>query len=164
MTRPIIGVGAAAMLAALSAAAQAATATSSFQVRITIQAQCLAATTTDLDFGSSGFLTSNIDAQSSIQVQCTNTTPYNVGFDKGVNGASVTARKMKGGPSNELISYSIYSNAGRTTNWGNTVGTDTVAGTGNGSAQTIQVYGRVPAQSTPTPGSYTDTITVTVTY
>ena len=62
--------------------------------------------------------------------------------------SSVTARKLKGGPSNELINYAIYSNSGRTTNWGNTVGTDTVAGTGNGSAQTLQVYGRVPAQTT----------------
>jgi len=164
MRKLVIALGAAVGLATLSTAGYAATATSSFQVRITVQAQCLAATTTDLDFGSSGFLSTNIDAQSTIQVQCTNTTPYNVGFDQGINGASVTARRMKGGPSNELISYAIYSNAARTTNWGNTVGTDTMAGTGNGAAQTIQVYGRIPAQTTPIPGSYTDTITVTVTY
>jgi len=164
MRKQMIGLGAVAGLALLSGAAYASTQTSTFQVRLSITAQCLAATTTDLDFGSSGFLTSNIDAQSSIQVQCTNTTPYNVGFDKGTNGASVTARQLKGGPSNETINYAIYSNSGRTTNWGNTVGTDTVTGTGSGTAQTIQVYGRVPAQTTPTPGSYTDTITVTVTY
>jgi spore coat protein U-like protein len=164
MRAPAIGIGALAALVGLSAVVHAATAVSSFQVRITIQAQCLAATTTDLDFGSSGFLLTNIDVQSTIQVQCTNTTPYNVGFDKGVNGTSVTARKMKGGPSNETINYAIYSNSGRTTNWGNTVSSDTVAGTGNGAAQTIQVYGRVPAQTTPTPGAYSDTITVTVTY
>jgi spore coat protein U-like protein len=160
----MIGFGAAVGLAMVSNAAQAATATSNFQVKLTIQAQCLAATTNDLDFGTTGFLSSNVDVQSSISVSCTNTTPYNVGFDKGVNGATVTTRQMKGGPTDELISYSIYSNAGRTTNWGNTVGTDTVAGTGSGSAQTIQVYGRVPPQTTPTPGNYTDTITVTVTY
>jgi len=164
MRKQTIGLGAAVGLAMLSTAAQAATATSNFQVKLTITAQCLAATANDLDFGTTGFLSSNVDVQSSIAVSCTNTTPYNVGFDKGVNGAAVTTRQMKGGPTNELISYSIYSNAGRTTNWGNTVGTDTVAGTGSGSAQTIQVYGRVPPQTTPTPGNYTDTITVTVTY
>jgi spore coat protein U-like protein len=164
MRKHVIGLGAAAGLAMLSNAAQAATATSNFQVRLTITAQCLAATTTDLDFGSSGFLSSNVDVQSSIQVSCTNTTPYNVGFDKGVNGASVTTRQMKGGPNDELISYAIYSDSGRSTNWGNTVGTDTVAGTGSGSGQTINVYGRVPPQTTPRPGNYTDTITVTVTY
>jgi spore coat protein U-like protein len=162
--RKVIGLGAAVGLVILSTAAYAATTTANFQVRLSITAQCLAATTTDLDFGSSGFLLSNVDVQSSIQVQCTNTTPYNVGFDKGVNGASVTARQLKGGPSNETINYAIYSNSGRTTNWGNTIGTDTVTGTGNGTPQTIQVYGRVPPQTTPTPGNYTDTITVTVTY
>ena len=62
------------------------------------------------------------------------------------------------------VSYSMYSNAGRTTNWGNTVGTDTVAATGNGAAQSYTVYGRVPPQTTPAPGTYTDTITATVTY
>jgi spore coat protein U-like protein len=162
--RKLIGLGAAVGLVTLGTAAHAATTTANFQVRLSITAQCLAASTTDLDFGTSGFLLTSVDAQSTIQVQCTNTTPYNVGFDKGVNGSSVTARQLKGGPSNETISYAIYTNAGRTTNWGNTVGTDTVTGTGNGTPQTIQVYGRVPAQTTPTPGTYTDTITVTVTY
>src|SRR5262245_23046974 len=164
MRKLVIGLGAAAGLATAGTVAHAATATSTFQVKITITAQCLAATTNDLDFGSTGFLSSNVDAQSSISVQCTNTTPYDVGFDQGVNGASVTARKLKGGPTNELISYAIYRDSSRSLNWGNTVGTDTVSATGNGSAQTIQVYGRVPPQSTPTPGNYTDTITVTVTY
>jgi spore coat protein U-like protein len=34
-----------------------------------------------------------------------------------------------------LINYALYSNSGRTTNWGDTVGIDTVSGTGTGSAQ-----------------------------
>ncbi len=164
MRKHMIGLGAAVGLATLSNAAQAATATSNFQVKLTITAQCLAATTADLDFLSNGFLSANLDAQMNISVSCTNTTPYNVGFDKGVNGSSVTTRLLKGGPTNETISYAIYSNAGRTTNWGNTVGTDTVAATGNGAAQSYTVYGRVPPQAAPAPGTYTDTITVTVTY
>jgi spore coat protein U-like protein len=39
-----------------------------------------------------------------------------------------------------------------------------VSGTGNGAGQTITIFGRVPAQTTPAPGTYTDTVTVTVTY
>jgi spore coat protein U-like protein len=69
---------------------------------------------------------------------------------------------MKAGSA--LINYSLFSDSGRTVNWGNTVGTDTVAATGNGSAQAYNVYGRIPAQTTPAPATYTDTITVTVTY
>jgi len=48
--------------------------------------------------------------------------------------------------------------------WGNTVGTNTVAGTGNGASQSYTIYGQVPPQNTPTPAVYTDTVTVTVTY
>jgi spore coat protein U-like protein len=58
----------------------------------------------------------------------------------------------------------MYSDASRTVNWGNTSGTDTVAGTGNGSAQVLTIYGRVPAQTTPAPATYNDTVTVTINY
>jgi spore coat protein U-like protein len=43
-------------------------------------------------------------------------------------------------------------------------GIDTVAGTGNGSAQTLSVYGRIAPQTTPAPGAYADTVNVTVTF
>ena len=153
-----------AVLAGLAAgSAAAATVTTTFQAKIIITAQCLVSATI-LDFGTSGVIAANIDQTSTISVTCTNTTPYNVGLDKGANGASVTTRQMKGGPTNELINYSLWTNAGRTANWGNTAGTDTLAGTGNGAAQAMTVFGRVAPQTTPTPGTYTDTVTVTVTY
>jgi spore coat protein U-like protein len=62
------------------------------------------------------------------------------------------------------VSYALYSNGGRTTNWGNTVGTDTVSGNGTGASQNYTVYGQIPTQTTPAPATYTDTIIVTVTY
>ena len=37
-------------------------------------------------------------------------------------------------------------------------------GTGNGSAQTLTVYGQIAAQTTPAPGAYADTVNVTVTF
>ena len=96
-------------------------------------------------------------------MQCTNTTPYNIGLSAGTgSGSTVTTRKMTSGGA--TINYSLYSNAGRTTNWGDTVGVDTVSSTGNGASQGFTVYGRVTAQTTPAPSTYTDTITVTVTY
>jgi spore coat protein U-like protein len=144
--------------------ADAATATGTFQVQITIQATCILVSSTNLNFGTNGVLSANINQTSTITVQCTNTTPYNIGLNAGVNGGSVTTRQMKGGPTSQLINYSLFSNAGLTQNWGQTVGTDTVAATGNGAAQGFTVFGQVPAQTTPTPGTYTDTITVTVTY
>ncbi len=68
------------------------------------------------------------------------------------------------GPAGALINYGLFQNATFTTNFGNTVGTDTLAGTGNGVAQTVTVYGRVPAQTSPAPGSYADVVNVTVTF
>ena len=65
------------------------------------------------------------------------------------SGATVATRKMTSGAA--TVNYTLYSDSGRTTVWGNTIGTDTVAGTGNGAAQTLTVYGRVPPQTTPAP-------------
>ena len=144
--------------------AHAATTTSSLAVSMTITAGCTVAAGS-ISFGTQSALQSNVDQTGSVSVTCSNTTSYNVGFDSGANSASVTTRKMKGGASNtEFVNYSLYTTAGRTTNWGNTVGTDTVTGTGNGNAQSLTIYGRVPAQTLGSPGAYADTVTVTVTY
>lgn len=143
--------------------AEAATTTQTFTVQLTITASCSITSASTLDFGSQGLLNSVIDATSTIQVQCTTSTPYNIGLDAGAgSGATVTTRKMTNGGS--TVNYSLYSDTGRTTVWGNTIGSNTVTGTGSGSAQSFTVYGRVPVQATPASGAYTDTVTVTVTY
>jgi spore coat protein U-like protein len=85
-----------------------------------------------------------------------------IGLDPGLapgdTRSSITAAAA------QLLSYSLFRDSGRTLNWGNTVGTDTVASTGTGSAQTFTVYGRIPASQAVGPGTYQDTITVTVTF
>jgi len=149
--------------ALIGSAAYAATTTSTFTVQATIQAQCVINSASTLDFGTQGVLASNVDQTSTIAVQCTNTTPYNIGLNAGTgSGATVATRKLTSGGA--TINYSLYTDSGRSTVWGNTVGTDTQAATGSGAAQSYTVYGRIPTQSTPAPGTYTDTITVTVTY
>ena len=103
------------------------------------------------------------NSTSTVSVTCTNTTPYNVGLNAGTaTGATVTTRQMTNGSA--VLSYSLTSDSGHSVNWGNTVGTNTVAGTGNGSAQSLTVYGQVAAGQYVTPGAYADTITATVTY
>jgi spore coat protein U-like protein len=134
----------------------------SFTVTATVLAGCNL-TATDLDFGTVGVLSSNVDAASTVSVTCSNGTPYNVGLNAGTGaGATVANRKMTSG--GNTVSYSLYTDSARTTVWGNTVGTDTVAGTGTGTSQALTVYGRVPSQTTPPPSTYSDTIIVTVTY
>ena len=161
--RRILALILAAGFALVSGSVYGATTTTTFTVQITITASCTISSASTLNFGSQGVLTTNVDQTSTIQVQCTNTTPYNIGLNAGTaTGATVTTRKMTSGGA--TINYSLYSDSGRTTNWGNTVGTDTVSSTGTGASQSFTVYGRVPAQTTPAPTTYTDTITVTVTY
>lgn len=158
-----MGIAAAVVAAMGGEVGFAATTTTTFQVQITIQASCSILSAATLNFGPQNVLASNIDQTSTMQVQCANSTPYNIGLDAGTaTGATVTTRKMTNGAA--TVSYSLFSDAGRTTNWGNTVGTDTVGATGNGASQGFTVYGRVPAQTTSAPNTYTDTITVTVTF
>jgi spore coat protein U-like protein len=141
--------------------ALAATATTTFGVTATVQATCLVSATA-LAFGTyTGALATST---STVSVTCTNTTPYNVGLSAGMaTGATVTTRQMTG-PASALLNYAMFSNSTRTTNWGQTTGTDTVTGTGNGAAQALTVYGQVTAGQFVAPGAYTDTITATVTY
>jgi spore coat protein U-like protein len=142
---------------------QASTTTTTFPVQMTIVSSCVISSASTLNFGSQGVLTVATNQTGAIQVQCTNTSPFNIGLNSGTApGATVTTRQMTNGVA--TVNYSLYSDSGRTTNWGNTVGTDTVSGTGNGTSQSFTVYGQVPAQPTPAAGAYTDTITVTVTY
>jgi spore coat protein U-like protein len=131
-------------------------------VSATVPTSCYV-TATPLDFGTVGLLQTNVDAPGTIGVQCTNAVPYTVGLDGGQTGATdPTQRKMSKG--SEQVTYGLYRNAARSLAWGNITGTNTVAGVGNATVQNITVYGRVPAQTTPSPGLYADTVVVTVTY
>lgn len=144
-----------------TSAVAATTATTTFAVTATVQATCLVAAT-PMAFGTYTGVIAN--STSTVSVTCTNSTAYNVGLNAGTaTGATVTTRKMTG-PGAALLNYSLFSNSGMTTNWGNTVGTDTVPGAGNGTVQAVTVYGRVAAGQYLAPGAYTDTITATVTY
>jgi len=129
----------------------------------TISANCNVSAS-NINFGSAGVLFTNKDASGTVTVQCTNTTPYSIGLSAGsAPGATVANRAMRSGGGAQ-VTYSLYTNSDRSTVWGNTVSTDTQSSTGTGSDQAFTVYGRVPPQTTPAPATYTDTITVTVTY
>ncbi len=137
------------------------TVTSHFNVKATVVKAC-DITANSMNFGTySGSL---INSTSTISITCTNSTTYNVGLDAGTaSGATVTNRSMTG-PASALLAYKLFRDSGRTLNWGNTVGTDTVGGTGSGVLQSLTVYGQMPSGQSSIPGSYVDTITATITY
>ena len=64
----------------------------------------------------------------------------------------------------ETVRYKLHTNSGHMTNWGHTVGNDTVMRSGETASRSPTSHGQVAPQMTPAPGSYLDAMTVTVTY
>lgn len=152
---------------AIAAAANAATDTTTFDVKLTITSTCDIHTTaaTDVNFPNSASTATNVDAAGNLVVNCTPSTAYTIALNKGVHGADVTTRSMSNGAA--LVPYQLYRAAARTAAdiWGETTGAggNVYSGTGIGANQSVPVYGRVPSANFPA-GSYSDTITATVTY
>lgn len=132
------------------------------QVTATFANTCRITTATDLDFGAVTALAGNRDQTSTIQLQCPNGTVWRVGLNNGGN-ANGNIRRMAG-PGGNYLRYELYRDPQRSQRWGNTLGTDTSNGTGTNASQSLTVYGRIPAQASPVPGTYSDTVTVTLTY
>lgn len=135
----------------------------SFDVSMRIVADCAIAAS-GIDFGQTqGVLAQAVTGNASINVTCTNTTPYNIGLNAGTGtGSNGTTRYMSGtGANSGTVRFNLYQSQGGAL-WGNSQGSDTVGGTGTGVQQTLTVYGEIPAQDTPAPDAYKSTITATV--
>jgi spore coat protein U-like protein len=135
--------------------------TATFHVMVNVPASCSVAAN-NLNFGN--YNRAQLDATTTISATCTSGAPYNIGLNQGAAAGATVANRAMTGPAANQLKYSLFSNTGLTTNWGNTVGTDTVPATGTGVAQTFTVFGRIPASQPDPPGTYSDTITVTLTF
>ena len=145
------------------ALAQATTTrTATFLVSLTLTSDCQISTN-PLNFGSSGVLQAAINQTATLNVTCSTSTPYNIGLDAGsVTGSTVAARLLANGST--TVQFQMYSDTARSVVWGNTIGTNTVTGTGTGAVQALTVYGQVPTQTTPAAATYTSTVTMSVTF
>lgn len=166
MNKNLFKVIAIATMVAPAGLAYAATESTTFTVDAEVVASC-ELTAVALDFGAINPLineTTPTDMSTTIDITCSNGATYDVGLNAGAAvGATVTARQMTG--AGGLLNYALYLDSGHVSNWGETIGTDTQADTGTGAVQTHTVYGQIPAGQQAAPiGTYTDTITVTVTY
>ena len=148
----------------LPCTAYAGSDTDSFEVHATVLASC-DVTATDLTFGDyDPIVATNLDAETTLSVTCTNGTPYLVGMSLGAgSGASMATRRMTKVADTATLNYVLYQNTQRTILWGNT-GTDRLGGTGSGTPDTVHLYGRVPMQQASPAGAYVDTIVVTVSW
>lgn len=145
----------------------AQSATDDLDVSLTVDASCTI-TAGSLDFGNISTLTtgaSDIHASSDISVTCTSEAPYEIGLDLGDNALSTQRRLFNTAvTANAYLNYGLYSENTYTTAWGATLGTDTVQGEGNGSAQIHTVYGAIPSGQNVSLGDYADIVTATVWY
>jgi spore coat protein U-like protein len=137
---------------------------SPFTVQTTIEASCHLHVVQHLDFGTLAHLSKNVDASGRLSIECTKGTNYKLSLSAG-NGAGATAvaRKMTG-PEGLTIAYGLYRDANRTQTWGDNTSVDSFGGSGDGTPNLIPVYGRIAPQATPAPGTYKDTVVVTLTY
>ncbi|HEX3430829.1 MAG TPA: spore coat U domain-containing protein [Rhizomicrobium sp.] len=149
-------------LLGLGAPASAGTTTTNFTVNATVVAACVASAS-NMGFGNyTASSATPDDANSTVTVTCTNNDAYTIALNGGDSG-HVAARAMENGLN--TLAYGVYTSSGYSTIWGDgTNGTSTVAGTGNGAAQNYTAYGQIPVAEYSTAGSYSDTLTATVTF
>jgi spore coat protein U-like protein len=150
-------------LASVHDAAATTNVTSQFQVTATVAGTCTLSTTT-LAFGTYSPSGAALAGSSTVVATCTNTTPYTLSFNAGTtSGATISQRLMANGAA--TLKYNLYTSAADTTVLGDgTSGSSTITGTGNGAAQTSTIYGLIPTGQYVTIGSYSDTITATISY
>lgn len=135
--------------------------------RATITGNCTASAT-GVSFGIYNLLsatplasTGTITVNCSGATQITGNNSVTVSLSTGQSG-TFTARSLGAG-----FSYNLYQDAAYSEIWGDGTGTSTqyTGSVTNGHPSfNATVYGEIPALQNPAPGSYTDTITVTVNY
>lgn len=154
----------AAGLLTLAASAFAATKTTTVALSANVNANC-SVTATALAFGTVDPLSSQTDASSTVTVKCTKNTTYSVGLDAGTTSGATVANRLLAN-SGDTMQYNLYTTSGYATVWGDTAGTwQTGTGAGMGTGNPLTVYGRVAGgQQNLAVGSFSDTVTVTVTY
>ena len=137
-------------------AALAATTSTTFQVTATVAATCSVSAGT-LAFGS--YVGNQLDAENTLTVTCTTGTTYDITLDNGAQPSGSQRRMISAG--SNYLNYDLYTTTGRTVLW---QGATAVSDTGDATAQSHPVYGRIPAGQNPPATTYADTISVTVTY
>lgn len=144
----------------------AATDSASFNVKLIITATCdiHAVPPTDVDFLTHDSTATNLTATGQLTAKCTPGTTYNIGLDDGQHSTGTLARRMQSTTtSTNYVAYDLYKDAARSQQWGASIGTNTLGGTGTGSAVAVQIYGGVPSANSPA-GTYNDIVNATITY
>jgi len=124
---------------------------------------------TGVNFGAYDvFVATPYDSTGTVTVTCDQAPPVDVTIAIGPSGTSggFIPRQMRSASSSDRLSYNLFVNAGRSTVWG-----DGAAGTSTALLKNVKknrpevatIYGRIPPGQDVSVGSYSDSLTVTIT-
>jgi spore coat protein U-like protein len=132
-----------------------------FAAPVAWSANCTVSTS-GLNFGTYDvFSTVNDDITATITVNCTKNRSYSISLSSG--SGTFGSRTLTGTVGS--LTYNLFLDSTHLTIWGDgSSGTGTFSGVGTGANIGTPVYGRIPAKQNVHVGSYSDLITVTVTF
>jgi spore coat protein U domain-containing protein, fimbrial subunit CupE1/2/3/6 len=158
-----------ALLATAGAAQAANPATTTFGVSATVLKNCTVAAT-NVAFGNYTPTVSPVSANGTVSVSCTKNTTFTVSLNQGTTAGGTVAQRLMTDGAGDTLQYNIYTTSGFATVWGDGTGTSVTqgaAGTGMSTPVLFTTFGQLPdsaANQAVPPGTYTDTVTVSVAY
>jgi spore coat protein U-like protein len=121
-----------------------------------------------LDFGT--FSLSELTSVGSIIVTCQGNGTFSYMLSASTGGSGSYAPRQMTGPPDGMLAYNLYLDPAFTQIFGDGTGGSSlfkgkvqISG-GSMASQNVSVYGQVPAQSTPAPGQYSDTLVLTISF
>ena len=141
------------------------TATSSLMVSASVANAC-SVNAGSLSFGN--YTGSDLTANAPITYTCTSGQTPTISLSVGGHSANKvnTTRALSDGQTTaHYMDYEIYQDVANQAVWGDISTSWVVSPTTTGVAQVVTAYGKIPGGQTSAPvGTYTDTVTVTITY
>lgn len=150
-------------LVGLAQSSMAGTANGNFQATATLNSSCVV-TATNVAFGTiTPAATGDATATGTVTSRCSKYVAYSLSINGGTG--SITARTMAGTSGNtDKLNYNLYTDVGTTQVWGDGTTGAKVSLTGTGSTQNSTVYGKLSLNQYIKPDTYTDNLTVTLSY
>lgn len=132
---------------------------SDFKIQLTVTERCEIQSTQSqsIDFGSIQRSTNNVSSSGSLNVSCSQNTPYSIALH-----SDKTLKNTQ--DSSIQVPYQLYQEAGFKTVWGSS-SQENFASTGTGADQNFKIWAKINEGATNIPaGVYIDTVIATITY
>lgn len=129
-------------------------------VYASVPRSCRISALANINFGTAHGLKATRAQTTVVQLKCTPDAAWQASLDDGLHAQS---GKRFMAAADERVGYELYSDPTHQSRWGSGQ-INGVSGVGTGAIQNLTIYGQVPAQPSAAPGSYQDTVTLTLTY